>query len=144
MVKVNTERLVAEAAVIHKPEIEYAGQKLEGRALSVPLLLGRHRGRPSKQPRDFLSRQRQHVRFLRRIIEGTKRADFFEPPHGVEGVEEPGVARGQLSCFKITTPQIQGAKRARIFGGEQMETEPAPVGARNLLGFPEERDEQKQ
>src|ERR1700682_4949774 len=77
-----------------------------------------------EQPRDLRVRQRQHARLLRAVIEGSKRADLFEPAHGVQGVEELRVARGQLRRLEITAPQIRRLKRARILGGEKMEAEP--------------------
>jgi len=80
----------------------------------VPLFLGRHRGRPSKQPGDLRVRESQDPRFLRAVIEGAKGADLLEPAHRVSVSEEFGVARGQLGRLEITAAQIRRLERTGI------------------------------
>jgi hypothetical protein len=78
MVKVNTERLVADAGAFHKFEMIFAREN--------PRLL--------KQSGDLFPGQREDALFFRAVIEGAEGANFFEAPHRVQRVEKLGITRG--------------------------------------------------
>src|SRR5438270_2431143 len=139
MVKVNTLRLVADARTFHKFENRSRGKCL---VLLWSLVLGIWS--LLKQTRDFSPGQCQNTRLLRAVIERAKSANLLEATHGIESVEKLGVTRGQFGRFEIAVAEIEGMEGARIFGGEKVESEPAPIGPRNLLRLPKECDEQQQ
>jgi hypothetical protein len=97
-----------------------------------------------EESRDPGVRQRQDALLLRAVIERTKGANFLEAADRIKGVQKFRVARGQLGGFEIATAKIGRLKRARVFRGEKMEPKPAPIGPRNLLSLPKERDEKEQ
>src|SRR5213593_4265201 len=82
--------------------------------------------------------------FLRRVIEGTKSADFVQTPQAVERVEIFGVAGSQLSHFQVTGAQIAVAENIRTTSREKMKAQPAAIGPRDALRFTKKGDEQKQ
>ena len=88
--------------------------------------------------------QRQNPRLFFTVIKGMKAADFIETPLAVERVEVMRIARGQLACLEITATQVRITKRFRALTREKMKAQPAPVHARDALGFSKKRDKQKQ
>src|SRR6266542_31730 len=73
-----------------------------------------------------------------------KAPDFIEPPLAVERVEVTRVARRKLPRLQITATQVSITKCFRALAREQMKAQPAPIHARDSLGFSKERDKQKQ
>jgi len=62
----------------------------------------------------------------------------------VERVEVMRVAGGELARLQITAAQVCIAKCLGALACEKMKAQPAPVHARNPLGFSKERNKQKQ
>src|SRR4029453_13653112 len=73
-----------------------------------------------------------------------KAPDFIEPSLTIEGIEVMRVARGELARFQITAAAVCIAKCFRELAREKMKAQPAPVRARNALGFSKKGDKQNQ
>src|SRR6266480_2504187 len=89
-------------------------------------------------------RQRQDPRFFPTVIERMKAADFIKTSLAVERVEVMCVARRELARLEIAATQIYIAKCRWALAREKMKAQPAPIHARDSLGFSKERDKQKQ
>src|SRR5688572_21946797 len=88
--------------------------------------------------------EREDTLLFRAVTEGTERANLIQPPHTIEGIEKLRVARGELGRLEVTAPQIRRMERAGILRSEKMKTQPAPIGARNLLGLSEKSDKEQE
>ena len=62
----------------------------------------------------------------------------------IERIEVTCVARGKLTCLEVTAAQIWITKCVGALAREKMKAQPAPVHARDALGFSKERDKQKE
>src|SRR5438094_3038593 len=71
-------------------------------------------------------------------------SNLIEAALAVESIEVMRVARCELACLQITATQICIPKCLRTLARKKMKTQPAPVHARDALGFSKERDKQKQ
>src|SRR5205814_1123260 len=90
------------------------------------------------------SRQRQNSLSLRTVIERMKPSDFIETTNGIKGVEKTCVAGRKLARLEVTATQVCVAKCLGALPGEKVKTQPAAVGRRDALRFPEKGDEQQQ
>src|SRR5436190_19446703 len=90
------------------------------------------------------SRQRQNSLSLRTVIERMKPSDFIETTNGIKGVEKTCVAGRKLARLEVTATQVCVAKCLGTLPGEKVKTQPAAVGRRDALRFPEKGDEQQQ
>src|SRR5262249_41564421 len=88
--------------------------------------------------------QRQDRRLFPTVIEGMKAADFIETALTVKGIEVTRVARCELTCLQIAATQVCIAKCFRALAREKMESQPAPVHARDSLRLSKEANKQKQ
>src|SRR6266513_3613201 len=73
-----------------------------------------------------------------------KAPDLIEAPLGIEGIEVKCVALCEFARLQITAAQVRVAKCLRALARKKMKAQPAPVHARDSLGFSKEGDKQKQ
>src|SRR5215831_13141997 len=72
-----------------------------------------------------------------------KAPDFIKTTNGIERVKITRVVRRELASFKIAGAKICVTKRLGRLPREKVKTQPAAVGRRDALRFPEKGDKQQ-
>jgi hypothetical protein len=81
---------------------------------------------------------------FRGVVQRMEDADLIDAAGGVEGVEESRVVRGEFGGFEIPGADGVALVGLRLIAFEEMEAQPASIGAGNALRFAEEGDEEQQ
>src|SRR5262249_15981645 len=92
----------------------------------------------------FSRHECQNPLLLFLVPERMKRANFIDPAGAVERVEEERVAFCELASFQVAAAQVRVVVGAGTLAGEEMEAQPAAIGARDLLRAAKEGDEEEQ